>query len=288
MKSRFFLFVWTFVSDLKRKDIEFHDENFKFVHSRFMNYWELFSKDYLISAMTYNTMYFCVKNWELSNVSNNIRPLVITLNKFISYNTIRFVTRLKFINKFVSNNFFFKRNFYLKLNWNIEKIDNFFFKYVYFFEKLLHWRFIRLKVDKLEWDEKKKKKARKKIVNNLVEWKSVKCFLLVRCTWNNFFVTVIDNKGQTLVSWSGGNSERTGSRQWGTVFSADSAIYEACYMAKEKGVESLAIHVWSTFWLPQIKNCFEGLETSGLVIDELVYWPLKEFGGCWKKKPRRV
>lgn len=281
-------FIWTFVTDLQRQDAELRDENFKFVQSKFLDYQELFSKNYLVSAMTYNTMYFCLRNWELSNIASNIRPLVITLNKFVEYNTIRFVSNLKFINRFISGNFLFKKNFYLKLNWSIIKIDNFFFKYVFFFEKLLHWKFIKLKIDHFEKESKRKKKIKEKIITNLSDWNPVWCFLLVWCTRNNFFVTVIDNKGQTLVSWSGGNSDRTGSRQRGTVFSADNAVYEACYMAKQRGVESLAIHVWSTFWLPQIKNCFDGLETSGLDIEELVYWPLKEFGGCWKKKPRRV
>jgi len=41
--------------------------------------------------------------------------------------------------------------------------------------------------------------------------------------------------------------ERTASRQRASVFSADSAVYEACFLAKKRGVESLNIHVRSTF-----------------------------------------
>ncbi len=110
----------------------------------------------------------------------------------------------------------------------------------------------------------------------------------MRSKRNNFFVTVIDNKGNTLITRTGGNSERTGTRQRSTVFSADNAIYEACYLAKQWGVESLSVHIRSTFWLPQIKNSFDGLETADIPIDELIYRPLQSFGGCWKKKPRRV
>jgi len=63
-------------------------------------------------------------------------------------------------------------------------------------------------------------------------------------------------------------------------------MYEVCFLARERGVESLSIHIKSTLRLPQIKNSFDGLEASGLSIDEVIYRPLKSFGGCRNKKPR--
>jgi ribosomal protein S11 len=141
---------------------------------------------------------------------------------------------------------------------------------------------LQLKTQQTVEKENFKKQSKSKFI------KRVWSFLLVWSTKNNFFVTVIDSKGHTLVTRTGGNSEWTGTRQWSTVFSADNAVYEACFLAKQRGVESLSLHVWSTFWLPQIKNCFEGLDASGLSVDELLYRPLRAFGGCRRKKPRRV
>ena len=288
MQNKIFCsFKRTFGTTVWKDNIELRNENLKFVKAKFPYYQELFSKNYLVSAMTYNIMYFCLRNWELSNISARVWPLIITLNKFIQYSALKLTWNTKFVSWFLTTNILFKKRLFLGLSRLFINVNNFFFKYTYFFEKLVQWRGLRIKLD---WKKQlvKKKNLFVKNTKSIIDKKPVWCFLLVWCTKNNFFVTVIDNKGQTLVNWSGGNSERVGSKQRGTVFSADNAVYEACYLAKQKGVESLAIHVWSSFWLPQIKNCFDGLETSGLEIEELIYRPIKEFGGCRKKKPWRV
>ena len=94
--------------------------------------------------------------------------------------------------------------------------------------------------------------------------------------------------GNTLVTWSGGNTGWNGTWQRSTIFSADNAIYECCYLAKERGLESVIIHIWSSLRIQQIKHCFDGLGTSGLTVEHVVYWPIKSFGGCWLWKARRV
>jgi ribosomal protein S11 len=64
-----------------------------------------------------------------------------------------------------------------------------------------------------------------------IERKTVFAFLFIRVTKNNFFATIVNTKGQTLVTRSGGNSERTEAKQRSSVLSADKTIYEACYLA---------------------------------------------------------
>jgi ribosomal protein S11 len=112
----------------------------------------------------------------------------------------------------------------------------------------------------------------------------IKGFLYIRKTKNNFFVTISDYNGNTLVSWSGGNTGRIGTRQRSTVFSADSALYECCFLAKERGLQSVIVHIKSSLWFQQIKHCFDGLLASGLIVDSVVYWPIKAFGGCRPSK----
>ena len=116
----------------------------------------------------------------------------------------------------------------------------------------------------------------------------IKGFLFIWVAKSNFFVTILDYMGNTLVTWSGGNTGWTGTKQRSTVFSADNAIYECCFLAKEWGLESVIIHIRSSLWVQQIKHCFDGLSTSGLIVEHVVYWPIKSFGGCWAKKAWRV
>ena len=132
-----------------------------------------------------------------------------------------------------------------------------------------------------------------KALNFLNRWrwktkKLIKGFLFVRCTWNNFFVTISDILGNTLVTWSGGNTGWTDTRQRRTILTADNTMYECCFLAKERGLQSAHIHVWTSFWTQQIRNCFEALFASGLEIESFVYWPIKSFGGCRRKKRWRV
>lgn len=260
-------------------------ETNKFIKSRFSQPKLLFDKDYLLAAMPHNVIYFCVWNWELANKTITARSTIFTSNKF---NLIATVLNLQnidnYFNKFNSNDIFTWNSFSNQLLPLLARYKLLFFSNF----NLIRDEFARFKTtERLNVITKPNFKYSNSIETPKLR-KPVWSFLMVRSTKNNFFVTVIDSQGHTLVTWTGGNSERTGTRQRATVFSADSAVYEACFLAKQRGVESLSLHVRSTFWLPQVKNCFEGLEASGLLVEEMIYWPLKAFGGCRLKKPRRV
>ena len=99
---------------------------------------------------------------------------------------------------------------------------------------------------------------------------------------------MIDNRGHTLASRTGGNNERFGTHERSSVFSSDSATYECCVLAWQWGVKIIDVHVLSSFWIPQIKSSLDSLKISNLKIQVLVYWPKFSIGGCWLKKPRRV
>jgi len=248
-----------------------------------------FLKTYLLYGMTYNTIFFCSKYRDLSYFSNFIKPIILNLNhnlNFFRKSTTEFFSKFFFSNWLKRNIFFsnfgrFIQNLFFSLKTNIQSLE----KFLMFWNKKK--KLIPLKNDFKSLNARITKKS--KNLDTIPEKKNkVKAFLFAWATWNNFFASVIDNTGNTLISRTGGNSERTGSRQRATVFSADSAMYEVCFLARERGVESLSIHIKSTLRLPQIKNSFDGLEASGLSIDEVIYRPLKSFGGCRNKKPRWV
>lgn len=255
----------------------------KFIKFKILKTINLFNYSYLQADMTYNIIYFCSKYWEISNISNYVKPILLNL---VSFNKNFNKTNLNYFFKFHFLNLLKKKFFFHKLYESTLDDSNFLKKNLLLFNQQLTAQTSNYKL----WNKKLYKNLpNNKIINNSDNLKlPVRAFLFLWSTKNNFFVTIVDNTGNTLITWSGGNSDRTGSRQWATVFSADSAMYEACFLAKQLGVEHLSIHIRSTLRLPQVKNSFDGLEASGLIIDELVYWPLKSFGGCWKKKPRRV
>lgn len=278
-------FFWKF-STIKIHSKEF--ESAKFIKYNKKQISKIFDKGILTHEMTHNIIYFSTKYWNMSNISRFIRPLLITLNSsfkfFFKSFTSSYLTKYYFLNSLKKKLFFNKFSKFLTKSFNINSTNitliNKFFDFFY----------------SKSFDSNSKKSIIKKkntdnynIVGKEFKIKSpIKAFVYVRSTWNNFFVTVIDNNGRTLVTWSGGMGEWTASRQRASVFSADSAVYEACFLAKKWGVESLNIHIWSTFRLPQIRNSFEGLEASGLEINELLYRPKMAFGGCRGKRPRRV
>jgi ribosomal protein S11 len=253
----------------------------------------LFYRKYLQFNMEHNTIFFCTKYWEMSNIGNYVWPIIInisTLGKTFENPNPNYLKKFKFSNFSTRNSFFNKFDEILEL-----KENNIFLKK----NIILLKDFISKDKNKSSttiWTKKSKKFNKKDDFitkqedNNLDDSDRlfIRGFLFLRSKKNNFFVTVVDNIGWTIITRSGGNSERTGPRQRSSVLSADHAIYEACFLAKSHGIESLSVHVRSTLWLPQIKNSLDGLETSGLLIDELIYRPLKAFGGCRSKKPRRV
>lgn len=283
IKNNFFIIKWNFAT-LKKK-IGFVEPQ-KFVWSQQFTKWNLFWKEFLLGNMTFNVIYFCISQREMSNKANYVRPFIQLINRLHTDNFaldtrkyIYFLNKLKFSTITKKKLFFKKFELFLK--------NNFFFIYKTF--AMFNHNYLNKPLLEKNTELKNKK------INTLADHKLmltqknvVKAFLFLRSTRNNFFVTVIDNKGNTLITRTGGNSEWSGTRQWSTVFSADNAIYEACFLAKQRGVESLSVHIWSTFRLPQIKNSFDGLETADIPINELIYWPLQSFGGCWKKKPRWV
>lgn len=249
-----------------------------------------FFKTYLLYGMTYNTIFFCSKYWELTYDSNFVKPILINLQvktKFLQKSNIDFFSKFGFSN-------------WLKWNFFLSNFSKFTKKLIFPFktnthviEKFLKYRHKLKNLNRLKSSYSATKAVLKgKNMKNIKipedKKLTVKAFLFAWATWNNFFASIIDNNGNTLVTWTGGNSERTGSRQRATVFSADSAMYEVCFLGWERGVESLSIHIKSTLRLPQIKNSFDGLEASGLIIDEVIYRPLRSFGGCRLKKPRWV
>ena len=116
----------------------------------------------------------------------------------------------------------------------------------------------------------------------------VKGHLILWMSKNNFFSTILDNKGNVLVTRSGGNTLRKGTRQRATIFSSDSATYECCFIGKKWGLNAVDVHILSSLRIPQIKSSLEGLSSSNLKVLSIFYRPIKPFGGCWLKKPRWV
>lgn len=244
---------------------------------------------------TFNIIYFFSKYWELGNLHMKIFSKIIFLYDNAHIRNYLRVNYLKWIKK---KWFFFnlKRKWIKKLYWSIlinrflklrvlTHFINFWLKLFNninfknnktFLNKLLYWSL------KTNWSDLSYFKNK----NNLYKW--IKGFLFIWSTKSNFFVTILDFMGNTLVTRSGGNTGWSGTRQRSTIFSADNAIYECCYLAKEWGLESVIVHIKSSLWIQQIKHCFDGLGTSGLVVEHVVYRPIKSFGGCRLKKARWV
>lgn len=286
IRNKFFFLKWTFSTQIKKiNSVEIK----KFIFEQKKPQKQLFIKYFLTGGMAYNVIFFCLKNRELANIANYIKPVVFTVNNLIIESTSFNSNNSWFFFKFKFKKSLYKKLFFLKFKKSLLKNTNFLYK-----NFLIFWNFILKKTTKQNFKPHLNKKPTILSINNKIEddKKSEKPpvlgYLFIWSTWNNFFVTITDNRGNTLVNRTGGNSERTGTWQRATVFSADNAIYEACYLAREKGIETLSVHIRSTIRLPQIKNCFEGLETSGLIIDEIIYRPIQSFGGCRLKKPRRV
>ena len=134
---------------------------------------------------------------------------------------------------------------------------------------------------------KKIKKIWKRGIKNKKQTLS-KGFLLLWSSKNNFFATILDNRGRTLTAWSGGDNQWFGTWQKSSIFSAENATFECCILAKKRGLQSVDVHLLSSLWIPQIKNSLTGLEQSGLKVNCLLHRPKFFVGGCWLKKPRRV
>jgi ribosomal protein S11 len=281
-KFNFIIFKRNFAT-LKLKKKLF--DTTKFIKQHEKKIVKIFEKNFLVDAMTFNTIYFCIKNRELSNIANFVKPVVIALNS-ISKTFLK--SKLNYLSKFYFKNWIKKKLFFdkfLKLMFITNKFS--------YYNILLIWKIINENFIKPNLILKKKStrnflKITKNSIVNENKKPLINGFLFIRSTRNNFFVTILDNNGHTIVNRTGGSGERTASKQKSSVFAADNAVYEACFLAKQRGLESLSVHIWSTIRLPQIKNCFEGLETSGLIIDEMLYRPIISFGGCRQKKPWRV
>jgi len=278
-KNNIYHFSWRFFSIVTPWWEKTFDSN-KFIKIVKKETWFLFDKKFLLGDMVFNIIYFCMRQREMSNIANYPIPM-IKLTNYLNSTTL-----LHFLSPYYNYNYYNVLKF-----WNIISWKNFFLKL-----KLLlknnFLSFYNLLINNLKTLNYIKKDS---LISKILDTKNenneenlVWAYLFVWSTWNNFFVTVVDNQGNTLINRTGGNSERTGSRQRATVFSADNALYEACFLAKQWGVEVISLHLLSTFWLPQIKNSIDGLETADLKVDELIYRPKKAIGGCWKKKPRRV
>ncbi len=246
----------------------------------------LFDKNYLVGGMIFNVMFFCVSQRELGNIPGYSWLLKKLNYKLYNYNLFRiFSTHF--------DSLFSKQILFSNL---IEKKKTFTKFFILLKSNFLTFlNLIQLKkiagmpnANKYKIKKNVKKKKENQVTNQKSSKLPVNAFLLMRSTRNNFFVTVVDNQGYTLINRTGGYSEWTGTRQWASVLSADNAIYEACFLAKQRGIETLALHIRSTFRLPQIKNSIEGLETADIAIHEVLYWPKYAFGGCWLKKPRWI
>jgi len=275
---------WFYSNATDRKQVAVI-ENTKFLNRKQTFKQHLFFKEFLLSAMTHNVIYFCLKTRELANLAKYVWPIVIYINAFTNLPNAEKWWPWKSKTNLITTkkSIFLTKKDQIKNNLASLTKSKLYFKLVKVLKLFLLESNSNLLSKKKNWSTSGKNVTPSDIKKNVV-W----AFLMVWATKNNFFVTVIDNKGNVLITRSGGNSEWTGTKQRSTVFSADSAVYEACFIAKGLGVEAVSIHVRSTFWLPQIKNCFDGLEATGLIVHELIYRPLKAFGGCWKKKPRRV
>ena len=227
-------------------------------------------KDFSYSA-TFNLIYFFSKYWELGNLNNSL------------------------YNKYFFKNFKLKTFSTKKIVWIKTKtlqFNNILWEHLFFLKKFFYIILLYKKLNLNDYDNKSLSNLKKWKKNNFFsknyENEIIKGFLFVWSTKNNFFVTILDYTGNTLVTRTGGNTGWTGTKQRSTVFSADNAMYECCFLAKEWGVKSLIVHIKSSLWLQQIKHCFEGLTVSGLSIESVIYWPIKFFGGCWLKKVRRI
>lgn len=237
-----------------------------------------------------------------NNLNKNFSTKITTIDKeYLVYNSInnlilffswnRSITATTF--HLYKPHFFFNFNYLFldKNNLGSKKFNQFYYNLNYNKNKL-----INLSINLFKYIEKIKFKFYLK-QNNLQQqklnlWvltkKISKGFILIWSTWNNFFVTILDNWGHTLISWTGGNNGRTSTWQRSSVFSSDNATYECCVLAKQWGLQSVDVHLLSSLWIPQIKSSLSGLQISGLKINSFVYRPKFSIGGCWPKKPRRV
>lgn len=244
---------------------------------------------------TFNIIYFFSKYWELGNLHMKLFSKLIF---FYDNSSIKKYLWMIYTKRVKKKPFFYNLKWWWikKIYWSL--LLHWFFKLWVFTYFLNFWlklfNNINFKNNKTILNKLLYQPLRKNL-NNLLELKNkndlskrIKGFLFVWSTKSNFFVTILDFMGNTLVTRSGGNTGWNGTWQWSTVFSADNAIYECCFLAKERGLESVIVHIRSSLWIQQIKHCFEGLGTSGLAVEHVVYRPLKSFGGCWLKKVRWV
>lgn len=220
---------------------------------------------------------------------------------------------------FESNKFFFlnlflnkKKHFYFKNRINFAYLS----KTIFFFNessnnKFYFWFLINILKEQKKIIEMLRKNinldimrnqsiSKKIIFNNFFKSKNIllgskkfenlliKGYLFFWCTWNNIFITILDSWGNTLMTWTGGTNNRWGTWERGNPFSSESATYECCIFAKEKGLTAVSVHAWSSLWLSQIKSAFEGLILSGLIVLDFSYWNIRAIGGCWPRKWRWV
>lgn len=282
-KFNSFIFKWNFASIKSKKKLF---DTTKFIKQHEKKIIKIFNKNYLMDSMTFNTIYFCIRNRELNNTANFVKPVIIALNS-ISKTFLK--SKLDYLSKFYFKDWIKKKLFFYKLIKLMNITDKFSLYNISLIWKIILDNFTKSDSIRAQKPIKNTVKSSKLVeIANEPKKQLINGFLFIRSTRNNFFVTILDNNGHTIVSWTGGSGEWTASKQKSSVFAADHAVYEACFLAKQWGLESLSVHIRSTIRLPQIKNCFDGLETSGLIIDEMLYWPIISFGGCRQKKPRRV
>ena len=242
-----------------------------------------------------NNFYLTIPKWRFSRknnffskiiIYNSVNNLLMFYSKYqhFSLRNIKllkplssiFLNRLFFQSKLFFDNFNKKIQFKKKSNryLSINKIN--FLKKRLNINLFYHNYFNKQNKNFWKWKLKNSKQ------------KLSKGFLFLRSSKNNFFATILDNRGRTLTARSGGNNQWFSTRQKASVFSAENATFECCILAKKRGLHSVDVHLLSSLRIPQIKNSLVGLEQSGLKINCLLHRPKFFIGGCWLKKPRRV
>lgn len=237
------------------------------------------------------------KSWFLKIIKESLKQFPKIYNYGIAYNLIYFFSKYKVYNSniYYKNIKLWKNKIFslpTKNDNNFKKllISNSLIKMLNFLLQLLYINNLnKLYLNKFFCSiSSNKNLLTKSFIDKNSLNTEIKGFLYIRKTKNNFFVTISDYTGNTLVSRSGGNTGWVGTRQKSTVFSADSALYECCFLAKERGLQSVIVHIRSSLRFQQIKHCFDGLLASGLTVDSVVYRPIKAFGGCRPSKLWRV
>ena len=213
------------------------------------NFGKLYQK-----ILFYKFNFFITEFWK-----NNF--FVKYLNKFKAIENFRWTVCFNLISCLIKNSFDLKLTNTLWLRWFL----HFFFWWRWRWNLLRVWRY---------WFFRS-------------SW-PITGYMFIKCTKNNFFVTIMDNWGNTLLTRTGGNTGRTATWQRSNVFSADNAVYEASVLALEKGLTRVWIHIWSTIWWPQIRNAFSGFKVTKMWVHSVIYRPIVAFGGCWEKKWWRV